>query len=183
MVTETKLAFLDVETTGVVPGRDEVIEIATILTDLDLKEIDRFEAKIQFDASKMTPQAAAVNGYRPEDWKDAVPFIKWSAWLERHNPYGQVSIPVGHNVEFDYAMIVERYYKPYGKFLALAYNKIDTRALAVAMRVAKAIDVPNVKLGTVADALGIKYSTAHRAMADAEICKEIFLRVVGVFQS
>lgn len=173
-VTESFLAFLDTETTGLEPGWDEVIEIATILTDMELNEIDRFHAKTKF-MKPITAEAAKVNGFDAEVWKrEAVSFSTWQAWIGAKVPYGHVAIPVGHNVGFDREMIDLRYYKAHGKFCPLSYHKIDTVALAMAMRVAGLLgDVPNVKLTTVTTALGIKHE-AHRAMGDCLAAMEIF---------
>lgn len=184
-VSEDFLIFEDLETTGLRFGHDEAIEIASILTDWDLNEVARFHEKIQFDVNKMTPEAAEKNGYDPKAWSaEAVPFYKYEAWMERHIKFGQVAVPVGHRAEFDRRILEERYFKPAAKFFKWSYRMIDTCQLAMCLKVAKVITVPDVKLETVANALGIKPSGEfHRAMADCEVSKKIFEFCVGVFQS
>ena len=173
-VSEDFLAFLDTETGGVTPGKDPVIEIATILTDHQFHEIDRIEMKVQLRPGDVVqPEAARVNGYTPEAWaKEARPFGEWKAWLSRRVPYGSVAIPVGHNVGFDRDMIDLGYYKP--QFCPLSYRKIDTLTLAMCLRLSGSIHVADVKLGTVAKALGIEHANAHGAMSDALAAKGIF---------
>ena len=83
-VEERFLIFEDTETTGLTPGRDEVIEVASILTDLDMHEISRFHKKIR-NASKATVPFVLIAGeedrsagavsfrYRNGEQKNGVP--------------------------------------------------------------------------------------------------------------
>ncbi len=183
-VVEDMVCFVDVETGGLDPAYHDILEIAAILTDWDLKEISRYEARIRpRNPDRIDPAAAKVNGYDPELWSgSAVHFAEFQGWLSKHVPYGHVAIPIGHNVGFDRAFI-ESYYKPFGKWMPLSYHQCDTVGLAAAMKIAKAIDVPNLKLATVGAALGIQKPQTHRAMDDCLMARQILLNIVGVLQS
>lgn len=171
------IAFLDTETTGLVPGRDQVTEIATILTDLDLNEIARYHQRT-YVSIPVPPEVAAINGYDAAVWaREALPFDDWMNWLSDHVPRGHVAIPVGHNVSFDRDIIDRGYYKPRGLFCPLGLLKIDTVQFALTLRCAGLLDTPNYKLTTVSEALGIKHD-AHRAMGDCLVSMEIFRRAV-----
>lgn len=183
-VKESFYAFLDTETTGVTPGTDEVIEIATVLTDLKYNEIARFDQKIQFNHSKMTPKAAEVNGYDPKVWAaEAVPFYHFQAFLTKYIPFGHVAIPIGHNVDFDRNILDLMYFKPYGKFFPLSYHKIDTMGIALLLRAAGVIKCEDVRLSTVCEALKIPHVDAHRAMGDLGAMRKIYEFAIGVLQS
>lgn len=176
-VQERYLAFVDTETGGLEPGKSPIVEIATILTDLKLNEIARFEAKIKLlPGQKVDPKAAEINGYNEADWKDAVHFDEYKKFMAHHVKMGSVAIPVGHNVGFDRDMIDLGYYKPRSQFCPLGFRKIDTLGLAQCLRLAGVIQVEDLKLGTVAKALGIEHGKAHSAMADNLVSKTIFER-------
>ena len=46
---KAKLLWIDLEMTGLDPDRDKILEVAAIATDMEFKEIARFEAVIKVD--------------------------------------------------------------------------------------------------------------------------------------
>lgn len=177
---EDYLAFVDTETSGLIPGLHRVIEVATILTDLQLQEIARFDARIEVpDDHIVSDEAAAINGFDRELWRStSIPFEAYVRFL-RCIPYGHVAIPVGHNVGFDRDMLRSHYGK---RFFPLSYHQIDTVGLACAMKVAGIFKSENLKLTTITEALGIPHTVKHRAMSDCEAARGIFLRSVAYFK-
>jgi DNA polymerase III alpha subunit (gram-positive type) len=174
-VKEDFIIFEDTETTGLVPGVDEVIEIASMLCTLDGVEVARFNKKIKFDASKMKPEAAKVNGYSPEVWAaEAVAFNEYVWWLEKHIKFGFVAIPIGQNPYFDRNILEAGYFKPYGKFFKWSYHCIDVAAFSLAFKVSGKLNIPDVKLATVAKALNLPEKPNHTAWDDMMTAKAIF---------
>jgi len=182
MLTEDFLLFVDTETTGLVPGKDEIVEIASILTDFDLNEISRFDHKI-LPTIPVPKEVAAINGYDENVWKkEAVSFSKWKEWIHKSIPYSQLAIPVGHNVGFDRKMIEEKYYKPFKHFLPLSYHIIDTVSLAGLMKLAKLYNFTNLKLTTVMKEMNYEFE-GHRAMNDCMASAEILKFCITNIQS
>ena len=182
-LTEDVLCFLDTETSGLVPGRHRVLEVAAILTDLAGVELARHEQRVLVPVDhQVDPEAARVNGYDPVLWGEtAKPFSHFAAFLKDQIPYGHAAIPVGHNVGFDRRMIAESHYG--SAFCPLSYHLIDTVCLAGVLRAARVIDVPNLKLATVSAALGIPHEKKHRAMGDCEAARGIFDRCVALVRA
>src|SRR4030095_10281443 len=101
VLTESCLASTDPETTGLSPA-DEIIELACILTDLELKEVGRWQGKFK-PGRPVHPGAAALTGYAAATWeREAVPFRSFIEWSKPPRiPFGHAAVPVGHNVIFD----------------------------------------------------------------------------------
>mgnify|MGYP001822172253 FL=1 len=63
------LAFLDVETTGLVPGYHEMIDLGLVMTDLDGAVIDSLFIRIQPEhPERLSEGAREVNAFDPERW-------------------------------------------------------------------------------------------------------------------
>lgn len=68
---EWRLAFVDVETTGLVPGWHEMIDLGVVLTDLDGVPVDSLWVRIlPKHPKRLSPGAAAVNGFDPALWRE-----------------------------------------------------------------------------------------------------------------
>ncbi len=68
---EWLLAHVDVETTGLVPGYHEMIDIGIVMTDLEGRELDRLFLRIMPDhPERAAPGAVAVNAFSVELWKE-----------------------------------------------------------------------------------------------------------------
>lgn len=65
------LAFIDIETTGLVPGWHEPIDIGIVMTDLDGNEVDELFLRIMPQHPERTsPGARAVNDFSAERWRE-----------------------------------------------------------------------------------------------------------------
>lgn len=53
MTKHAKLLWVDLEMTGLTPGKDKILEVAVIATDWDFKEIARYEAVQKVDSGLM----------------------------------------------------------------------------------------------------------------------------------
>ena len=105
------LAFVDVETTGLVPGYHEMIDIGIVMTTLDGGELDSLFIRIQPEHPERTEEGArAVNAFNAERWKELNALTKDQA-IDRivafHNDIaGEKSVLlVAFNSHFDAAFL------------------------------------------------------------------------------
>ncbi|MFA5047417.1 MAG: 3'-5' exonuclease [Patescibacteria group bacterium] len=162
---QTEFTVFDLETSGLDPLRDEVLEIAAIKL-LGDKELSRFESLIRptrpipMEVEKvhgLNEIFLLVNGRLSDDvLKEFLSFI------------GN-SIVVGHNIrEFDWLFIINQLKK---KNSPLPENKlIDTLEIS-----RKLLQLPTYNLASVAKHFGYEHQNAHRAMPDVEVNTKVFV--------
>ncbi len=161
----TEFTVFDIETSGLDPFRDEILEIAALKLKGE-EVIGRFEELVQ-PTKPIAPEAEKIHGLNEifllvngRQVKDA---------LTDYLKFIGDTIVVGHNIkEFDWLFILN-YAKKQG--LPLPENKlIDTLELS-----RKLLSLPQYNLASVAGHFGQEHKNAHRAMPDAEINTKVFV--------
>lgn len=105
------LSFVDVETTGLVPGYHEMIDIGMILTDVDGREVDRLFLRLQPQHPERTSEGArAVNAFDPERWRElgalsSKEAVEGIVSFHRRVAGGRSVLLVAYNSHFDAAFI------------------------------------------------------------------------------
>lgn len=161
--------ILDVETTGLNPSADKIIQLSAIKYDTTGRPIDSYDTylnpgiPIPAEASKVnriTDQMVA-DAPRAEDVRDAFFDFLGDCLL------------VGYNTTFDLKFIESSFD---GRFTGCLY--VD--ALSIAR---KTFDVPNYKLQTAASSVGFKSSRFHNSLVDCEAVAAILQRAAPDLQS
>ncbi len=105
------LSFIDVETTGLVPGHHEMIDMGIVLADLDGADVSRLHLRIMPEYPERTsPGAVAVNGFDVDKWRsyDALgaqaAVDSMTAFYGRHTG-GRSVLMVAFNSPFDAAFL------------------------------------------------------------------------------
>jgi len=186
MVKEKHLIFLDTETTGLNPDVHEIIELAWIITDLNLNKKSGHCYKINPENIENADyKALEINGYSKEVWnKEAIPLEKALREITKSIPFGERAIVIGHNVDFDLRFL-RKAFKDLGVFCSLSYHRVDTLSLSVAYKIAgRGIvkESENFKLKTMADILEVDHKNTHTAMSDTEAVYEIFKELSGLMR-
>ncbi len=151
---------LDLETTGLHPEQDAILEVAAIKFQGN-NILETFETFVAPGRS-IPYRVQRLTGIKPEQVSDAPPFNAIAKKL--HVFLGDLPI-VGHSIPFDVAFLQRR---------GLARNNplVDTFELATVLLPS----LTSYNLGQVAQALGISVpEDRHRAMVDTVLAMDVFL--------
>jgi DNA polymerase-3 subunit epsilon/ATP-dependent DNA helicase DinG len=158
MLRRTYVA-LDLETTGLDPDRDAIIEVGATRFDLEGRR-DTFQTFI--DPHRSIPyRVQRLTGIREADLTGAPMMAEVAADLEAF--IGDAAI-VGQNIGFDIGFLGRAQIKPAGPIY-------DTQELASLLLP----DLLEHSLAGIARYLEIDFERPHRALADAEAARDVFL--------
>ena len=157
---------LDIETTGLDPRFDEIIEVAALRCEND-KEISRFHTLVRPE-EEIDDFITKLTGITNEMLSTA-PSIQ--SVLPAFRDFVGDSIIVGHNVNFDINFIYD--YSRSNSLPVFSNNFVDT--LRLSRRLYK--EMPNHKLSTLVTYLDVGNSVEHRALADCISTYSCYLKM------
>ncbi len=163
----TIFVAIDVETTGLVAGVDEIIEVAAVKFRGD-EVLETFQRLVQ-PRHSLPIKIAQLTGISAADLQSAPPFHAVAPEVVRFVKSYPV---VGHSVGFDIRMLA-------AQGLKLAQPSYDTFDLATLLLPGQ----PSYNLGALAAALGIPHPDAHRALADADVTRQVFMALLRRLES
>ena len=154
---EDEWVALDVETTGLSPDDDTIIEVGAVRF-RGTETLDTFHTLVNPNR-KLGAFIRRYTGIAQEEVDAAPPFSKVAGRLETF--VGGLPI-VGHSVDFDLAFLAAR-------GVRLTNPRADTLELAYVLKPSW-----EYSLEKVATALGLSHDRPHRALSDAEVTSRIF---------
>ncbi|OGS22930.1 MAG: hypothetical protein A2252_07575 [Elusimicrobia bacterium RIFOXYA2_FULL_39_19] len=157
-----KLAFFDVETTGLSPSNgDRICEVGILCTD-DFIIKKRYSTLIN-PSMPINPSASMINGITDEMVADAPKFSQVADKILKHF---SDRIIVCHNVPFDFKFLRHE--------LAMMSLPMPDNPVMDTLKIArKFFNFPSNKLQSIADLLNITPKEKHRALADVYTTKEV----------
>jgi len=176
------LAFTDLEMTGLEPIRfvngnlqpwHEICEIGLVLADQRTLEIlDTLDIRVKIEhINRADPKALEVNGYRKEDWSDAVTLQQAMA---TYNQKVTGAVFAAHNVTYDWGFI-ELAYKLTGITASMDYHRIDLLTFAKATLEAKGYELDKYRLSRLAEFVGLHPEPLpHRAINGAMSAYQVY---------
>lgn len=187
-----KKIWIDTETTGLDPQAHDICQLAGII-EVDGKELREFDYKIRpLNFDSISEDALAVNGLTIEqlkafpDAKDVlVEFIALlSGYVDSYDKQDKFTM-YGYNVRFDADMLrawmQKCGYKYFGSYFWWPAVDVAQNAHVKLMQAGQRLTMPNFKLATVAETLGITPDGAlHDAMTDIRLTREIQLKIEGM---
>lgn len=168
---ENGYIVFDLETTGLTPAADRIIEIGAIKFDFDGHETERFSTLINPDRP-IPRDASAVNHITDDMVKNAptaeavLPdFIRFIGTLPLF----------AHNAGFDSAFLQNALKRCDMNVPDFVF--FDTYAMS-----RRAFSIDSYKLGNIARHLGVRVSTAHRAIGDCETLAGVVRHLIDLEQ-
>jgi len=150
---------LDLETTGLDPEQDQIIEVAAIRFDAS-GVLDTYHSLVN-PGRALEYRIALLTGIAADELLRAPHFGSIAVEVEQFVGFDPV---VGQNPTFDTGFLARRGVQLYGP----TYDTFELASLLLP-------GLQQHTLGAIADHLGIEFSTRHRAMADAEAAMRVFL--------
>ena len=164
-----KLAFIDIETTGLTVGYHQIIEIA-IIREIDGK-LDVYCTKIKpNDIERADARALEINQYNETEWLDA-PY-DYEVVDEIANRLKGCTL-VGHNVQFDHEFIEDLCWRHKVK-LQCKHRMVDTITLAHE----HLYFMPSHALSAILDCFGMSKDGSHRALMDAYNMRTVYYKLL-----
>lgn len=165
------IAF-DLETTGTVPGVDQIVEIGAVKFFNGVPEATY--STLVNPRRSIPPQASAVNGIT-DDMLIGKPFIE--DLLSTFAEFCGDCPVVAHNAPFDAQFLTA----DIKRFEAEAPRGVILDTLPISRKVFPGL--ANYKLGTIVDHLKIESGVFHRAEEDASYCGQILIAIMKkIFQ-
>ena len=154
------LVSLDLETTGLSPGKDKIIEIGAVKTDSNGNQIEEFNSLVN-PGILISDFIENLTGISNDDVLNSLKFVDI---VDEFQSFLDDSIIIGHNIEFDLRFLSEEGLKLNNKF-------VDTWRFSQIMLP----DLLDLSLGSICNYLDINQQNAHRALSDSKFTLEVFL--------
>ncbi len=156
--------LFDIETTGLSPESDEVVELSALKV-TNGEVVDEFSVLVN-PGMHIPFAASSINGITDDMVKDA---LKMDQIIKDFVVFIGSSVLMGHNIKrFDLKFLQRDAVRFLGK--RITNNSVDT--LFIANRYLP--DLESHSLETLACHYGISYEGAHRALADCYINKQVY---------
>ena len=182
-----RLLWVDCETTGLDPVKNDIIQLAGILEIPGIK-LEEFNFKVApLDYETITKEAMDCNKIETSDLRNFPPafqvhlefkqlLFKWC------NPFDPTTklILCGQNVQFDSNFIQNFCEKQGDKFwrACVTSGAFDLKTLSVAYEIHRKKKIfKSYSLGSICETLGVKLTNAHDAMADIKATRECCLEI------
>lgn len=156
---------IDLETTGLDFEKDEIIEVALVRFENGV-ETESVDYLVKPTSVTLRPFIESLTGISNADLENADPFAAVAQKIYAF--IGELPI-VAHNAMFDSKFLKQTFAK-----VGISFENHPVWDSLTVSRIAYQ-NVPNHRLDTLVQELGIERSRAHRALPDAIACGELFV--------
>lgn len=174
-----KLALIDIETSGLHPLTDEIIEIACLTFDSVTFEVyDTMNVKVTpLHPETGHPKAYEVNGYTPDDWKES---ISLEEAMHQLSDITMSATFMAYNYHFDLSFIEEAC-RLTDVSLAISRHKVDLLSIAFAKiphHLVKSWSLKNVCAGLDIAPEAVVHRAINGVMCEYELYKVLMTESV-----
>ena len=191
---EQRLIFFDLETGGLDPKRNPIIQLAAVSVDHKLEVIEAFEAKLRFHPRTAKASSLRKNHYNPGVWatdareplevaKDFAAFLRRHATMPALSGRGEsyyVAQLVAHNAAFD-GPFLNTWFEKLNVYLPAKRLVLCTMQLAM-WHFSLSGDRPpsNFQLATLCEYFDVPFhaAAAHEALGDVSATVGLFQAIV-----
>lgn len=186
-----KILYIDTETTGLDPKANDIIQISG-LVEIDGNIEEEFDIFMQpYDYSSVSQQALAIHGNSIEKIKTfQEPHKAHTELINLFSKYvnkfssnkSDKFVCCGQNVRFDMDFMRQFFVKSGDPYFGswFDYHCIDLMALTSFLKYAGVLNVPNLKLETVAKHFGHEFN-AHSAIDDIRMTRQLIKELAQKF--
>lgn len=170
---ERPLLFFDVETTGLDPRDNEIVEIGALLVSQpDFKIVNTYETKVlPVRLETASPKALEVNHFDKDVWENEA--ISLRRAILALGKFGQGAVLAGYNITFDWGFVqnaLKQLYLPDPFY----YHRLDVMSMAFSS-LYNLGTLERFNLAECCQHFGIVNEKAHSALSDAKAAYELFL--------
>jgi DNA polymerase III epsilon subunit-like protein len=188
----------DTETTGLIPGENEIIELSLSRLYIDNADVEDQKTWLirAMKPETIQEEALGVNEHKREDIlhiskfgrenyifpKDVLPQIE--NWIAEDNMSAHDRVLAGQNVEFDYNHMYAMW-KTYDSLdtfpFTVGHNKLvaDTKLISILIDLCNGKKREKYNLFSLVKAFGIKQRKAHKAAEDTAMTKELLVKQIN----
>lgn len=181
-----KILFFDIETTGLNHWEHGIHQISGII-DIDGKEVERFDFKVRpVQTAKIDYQALSVSGVSHSDimaYPDAMSIKRkiddiLADYVNKYDRKDKFFLAGYNNAHFDNAFLRKFFTDNNDNFFGSYFwsSSLDVMVLAAKKLASQRSEMPDFKLRTVAEKMGIaiEENRLHDSSYDIEITRKIY---------
>ena len=170
------IVVVDVETTGLDPNEDTMVQIAACTLDNEAGAQGRSFMTYVRPGRPISPAAEAVHGLSLEHLRTAPTLNSALRKFDDYVPAG--AILCGHNIAFD-AAFLRAAYASVGLAYPFDYHILDVWSVAFFVLETQRISLTSYNLSALCDFYGIPRQNKHDALEDAQATASILRRMLS----
>ena len=183
---DTKILWLDVETTGLSPYHNDIIQLAYMIEVNGVVKLERNLYMAPTNPDKIQEKALDVHGIRldellcfpPATEAHATFIADLSTFINKFNKTDKLYLG-GFNVHFDIEFLVNWFKKCNDKYLGswVNWRRVDVLDAASHLAVLGGLQADNLKLVTLAEMFEVPIK-AHDALSDIKATRELYHKIM-----